>query len=181
MEAIHSGAVSFLIDGVLAAGLAVAVVTDVRLGKIFDRVTFPCIAAGLLLHTLFGGGAGAAVSIEGIAAAVGMALAVTLIAGRGLGGGDVKLLAAVGALRGPEFVMWTALFAALSGPFLCLVPLLRQGLLRQTLRNFAHNAAGRFLFHTPVEIAAGSRASKQPFGVAIAAGALLAVVRLAWM
>lgn len=179
MDATHAGAVSPLIDAVLAGGLLISVVTDVRLGKIFDRVTVPCLLVGLFLNSMASGWAGAAFSVEGMAAAVGMALAATLIAGRGLGGGDVKLLAAVGALRGPDFVMWAALFAALSGPFLCLVPLLRSGTLRYTLRNFTQNALSRFVFHSPIDIAAGSRGGKQPFGVAIAVGVVLALARLA--
>lgn len=178
MEAIHTGALAHLIDAFLAAGLGVSVITDLRSGKVYDRVTLPCMALGVLLNTWLYGWVGAGLSIAGMATAVGLALVATLLAGQGLGGGDVKLLMAVGALRGPEFALWTALFAALSGPFLCLVPLLRRGLLRATLQNFASNAVSRFAFGLPVEIAAGTRASKQPFSVAIALGVLMAVARL---
>ena len=127
-------------------------VTDLRHGKVFDRVTLPCMMAGVLLNTLFAGLTGTGASLAGMATAVGLALVTTLIAGRGLGGGDVKLLAAVGALQGPGFALWTCGFAALAGPFLCLVPLVRSGLLGYTLRNFAHNAVGRFVMGAPVQI-----------------------------
>jgi prepilin peptidase CpaA len=176
MELLHAGAPAPLIHTILAAGLAISVATDLREGRVFDRVTLPCMAAGVLLNTLFAGLAGSAASAAGIMAAVGLALAVTLLAGRGLGGGDVKLLAAIGALKGPEFALWTCAFAALSGPFLCLLPLLRSGLLRATLQNFAQNAVGRFIFRAPVDVAAGSLAGKQPFSVAIACGVVLTLL-----
>jgi prepilin peptidase CpaA len=173
MELLPAGGLQPLNDLLLAAGLAAAVVTDLRVGKVFDRVTLPCLAAGVLLNTLALGLSGTAISAAGMATAVGLALATTLLLGRGLGGGDVKLLAAVGALRGPEFALWTCLFAALSGPFLCLFPLVRNGLLARTLRNTAHNAVCRFVFGSAVEIAAGTTAGKQPFSVAIATGVIL--------
>jgi prepilin peptidase CpaA len=177
MDVSHTGALIPLANTVLAAGLLVSVATDVRQGKVFDRVTMPCVAAGILLNTLFTGWIGTGVSLAGMATAVGMALLVTLFIGNGLGGGDVKLLAAVGALRGPEFVLWTGLFAALAGPVLCLLPLWRRGLLGCTLRNFGHNAVGRFLFgNSSIEMTAGTRAGKQPFSVAIAAGVVLALL-----
>ena len=176
MELQPAAGLSALSDIVLAFGLAAAVFTDLREGKVFDRVTLPSMAAGVLLNTLFMGLVGSGISAAGMATSAGLALAMTLLLGRGLGGGDVKLLAAVGALRGPEFALWTCLFAALSGPFLCLVPLVRSRLLAQTLRNTAHNAVSRFVFGVPVEIAAGTKAGKQPFSLAIAAGCLLTLL-----
>lgn len=179
MDAIYGGAPAFLIDGVLAAVLAISVATDARERKIFDRVTMPAIVAGLLINLQFSGWPGAVFSLGGMATALCLVIAVTLLAGNGLGGGDVKLLTAVGALCGPRFVPWASAFAALSGPILWLVPLMRERLLGYTLRNFAHNCVACFLFGAPVGIAERTRAGRQPFSVAIAAGVLLAAISLA--
>jgi prepilin peptidase CpaA len=167
------------IQVVLAAGLTYSVYTDVRWGKIFNKVTFPLILAGFLLNTLFLGAAGSLESLKGFGAAIGLALLLTLVAGPGLGGGDIKLIAAIGALCGPVFVVWTCLFTALAGSFIFLIPLVRRGILLYTLRNFAGNIYRKFVLQMPVDVAEGSRSGKQPFSIAILAGVVLAFVRLA--
>lgn len=166
------------IKAVLAAGLACAVYTDVRWGKIFNKLTFPLILAGFFLNTLLRGWAGSLESLAGFGAAIGLALLLTLVAGPGLGGGDIKLIAAIGALCGPEFVLWTCMFAAVAGAFIFLVPLVRKGILLYTVRNFAGNVFRKYVLQLPVDVAEGSRSGKQPFSVAILAGALLAYIQL---
>jgi prepilin peptidase CpaA len=163
---------------VLAAGLTLAVYTDVRWGKIFNKLTFPLILAGFFLNTFFQGWHGSLASLEGIGAAIGLALALTLVAGPGLGGGDIKLIVAIGALCGPEFVLWTCLFSALAGSLIFLIPLLRRGIFLYTVRNFFGNIYRKYLLQMPVDVAEGSRGGKQPFSVAILAGVILAFVRL---
>jgi prepilin peptidase CpaA len=164
---------------VLAAGLTCCVYTDVRWGKIFNKITFPLMLTGFFLNTLFRGYAGSLASLEGFAAAIGLTLLLTLVAGPGLGGGDIKLIAAIGALCGPEFVMWTCLFTALAGSAIFLIPLIRGRILGYTLRNFAGNVYRKYLLQMPVDVAAGSRGGKQPFSLAILAGVILAFVKLA--
>ena len=50
---------------VLAAGLTISVYTDVRWGKIFNKITFPLILAGFLLNSLFFGLEGSLESLKG--------------------------------------------------------------------------------------------------------------------
>jgi prepilin peptidase CpaA len=164
---------------VLAAGVTYCVYTDVRWGKIFNKITFPLMLSGLFLNTLFRGFAGSLESLEGFAAAIGLALLLTLVAGPGLGGGDIKLIAAIGALCGPAFVLWTCLFTALAGSVIFLIPLIRRGLLIYTVRNFVGNVYRKYLLQMPVDVAEGSRSDKQPFSVAILAGVVLAFLKLA--
>ena len=42
--------IGYLIDAVLIGGVTVAVYCDVRWGKIYNKITFPCMAAGVLLN-----------------------------------------------------------------------------------------------------------------------------------
>lgn len=170
--------IGYLIDGVLLAGLLAAVYCDVRWGKIYNKITFPCMAAGLLLNTLQTGTKGSLLSLVGMGAALVAILALGLVAGAGLGGGDIKLLAAIGALRGPEFLMWAALFTALAGGVLAFIPLIRQRVVLYTLRNLFLNALGRFGHGTKTEVTQGSVAGKQPYGVAIFVGTVAALVKL---
>jgi prepilin peptidase CpaA len=79
---------------VIAAALVTAV-TDVREFKIRNLVTLPLLASGLLYHGLVGGWPGLASSFLG--ALFGFAVLIALYVLGGMGGGDVKLFAAVGA------------------------------------------------------------------------------------
>jgi prepilin peptidase CpaA len=170
--------IGYIIDGVLVAGLTASVYCDVRWGKIYNKITFPCMAAGLLLNTLKDGLGGTLLSLTGLGAALALVLALSLVAGRGLGGGDIKLLGAIGALRGAEFVLWAGLFTALAGGVLALIPLVRQRAFLYTVRNLFHNALARIGYGMPTEISQGSVAGKQPYGVAIFVGTIGALVKL---
>jgi prepilin peptidase CpaA len=179
MNAVPSVTANWILNGVLAAGLLVATYTDVRDGKIYNKLTFPCMLLGLLLNTLFGGLSGSWHSVSGVGASLVVAVALACCLGPAFGGGDLKLIAAIGALRGAEFVLWTVLFSALAGGVLVWLPLIRQRIVGYTLRNLAWNTFRRHVLHERVSVAEGSRGGKQPFSVAILAGAVLACARLA--
>jgi prepilin peptidase CpaA len=66
---------------------------------------------------------------------VGLLLFLPVFALRGLGGGDVKLLAAVGAWLGPAAVCWTALYASVAGGVMAVPLLLFRGALGRTMVN----------------------------------------------
>lgn len=170
----------WILNGIAATALVVATYTDLRDGKIYNKLTFPCIIIGFLLNTLFSGFAGSWQAISGVGAAFLIAIALTFTLGPALGGGDIKLLAVMGALRGPEFVLWTALFTALAGGVLVLVPLLRRRILAYTLRNLGWNLYRKCVLREEVDLAEGSRGGKQPFSVAILAGAVVAFWKLGW-
>jgi prepilin peptidase CpaA len=53
----------------------------------------------------------------------------------GMGGGDVKLMAALGAWVGWQAIVWTALYGAVAGGALALVVAVGHGYLRQALSN----------------------------------------------
>ena len=54
---------------------------------------------------------------------------------RGMGGGDVKLLAALGAWLGPGDAFWLAVYASLAGGVMAIVFSLARGYLMTALRN----------------------------------------------
>jgi len=87
-------------DLILVAVLVVAAVTDLRWGRVYNWLVYPAIAVGLLLPAISGDLPG----LKDHALAAGLAFVVLLVcyAVGGLGGGDVKLLTAVGALGGYE-------------------------------------------------------------------------------
>ncbi|WP_235680402.1 prepilin peptidase [Paenibacillus albicereus] len=80
--------------------LAYSVVTDLAVRKIYDHATIPAMLYFAALHTLHPAGAGMLPALGGAAGLLAAGLLVAFIS-RGLfGGGDIKLLAAVGAALG---------------------------------------------------------------------------------
>ena len=79
---------------------AIAATTDVRSGLIPNWLTLPALVAAPAVHALLGGAGAAQASLLGIALC-GLAPYLLFRAGA-LGGGDVKLFAAIGAIAGPS-------------------------------------------------------------------------------
>ena len=112
---------------------SIACVTDLRTRRIPNVLTFGA-ALGAFLYQFAGGG------VEGLGDAalgwlVGAAIFIVPFALGGLGGGDVKLLAALGAWLGPADVVFLALYAGLAGGVMALVVAAIHGYLGTALRN----------------------------------------------
>jgi prepilin peptidase CpaA len=87
-------------------------VTDSRSGRIPNALTLPALVGGLLLNTAFHGTSGALASMAGVLLAGGVpALLHRFTRGAAIGGGDVKLFAALGALLGPTLGLQLELLA----------------------------------------------------------------------
>jgi prepilin peptidase CpaA len=110
-----------------------ACVTDVRSRRIPNVLTFGSAAAALAFGLASGGFQGLGWAAAGWA--VGAVLFFPLFALGGLGAGDVKLLAALGAWLGPGLAVWVALLAALAGGPLAVAVALSRGYARQALGN----------------------------------------------
>src|SRR5688572_2362189 len=91
----------------LAVGF-VACVTDVRSRRIPNVLTFGAAAAALLFHLFVAGTGGLQTAVGGWL--VGTVLFLPFFALGGMGAGDVKLLAALGAWLGPRETVWLALY-----------------------------------------------------------------------
>ena len=165
------------IPAVMAAAAAcIGGYSDIRSGKIPNRMTFPFMAAGLAVNGLLGGLTGLGSSVCGILLGFSFFL---LFAIGALKAGDVKLYMAVGALGGWRFCMDTMVFSVLIGgaaAFLILVShkngRKRLGDLWQYLVNMV--LTRRFYMYQPRD-----RSSYFSYGCCISAGALAALVKLA--
>ncbi len=124
--------VAALADLVLFIVILACLITDLRERKIYNKVLFPAVAAGIILNTAHLGLPGMRTSIAGLI--TGILLFLVPFALGGLGAGDVKLLGAVGALKGPLFAVYTALGTALIGGVLALLVLLWQSKLLSALK-----------------------------------------------
>ncbi|MBL0157199.1 MAG: prepilin peptidase [Bryobacterales bacterium] len=99
---------------ILAAALGLAAsVTDLRNRTVPNWLTCPAILCGLLWYGITGGLRGAGFSLAGAMVGFGSLLVFFLMGN--MGGGDVKLLAAFGALVGPGLVFQALIWIALLG------------------------------------------------------------------
>ena len=84
---------------VVSVVVAIAALKDVASYRIRNRLVVPVLFAALLFHAFSGGLSGLVYSLQGML--VGFLLLFFLWLIGGMGAGDVKLLAAVGAWIGP--------------------------------------------------------------------------------
>jgi prepilin peptidase CpaA len=164
---------------------AAAAVWDLRTGLIPDRLVFGGLVLGLLLRGVLEPLLHGESALRALAGALAGALAsavvpLVLYLANGLGGGDLKLLAAVGALAGPLCGAELQVYAFSLGSLFAFGYLAYRGALLQTL---ASSAA----LLVPVAALRGGRTRAEPrrprlqfrFGPAIFAGAL-ATAALHW-
>jgi prepilin peptidase CpaA len=164
-----------LADFVLLIVILICLVTDLRERRIYNKIVFPAVAAGIILNTAQFGLPGLRTSITGLL--IGVMLFIVPFALGGLGAGDVKLLGAVGALKGPLFVLYAALGTALFGGVLAVLVLIWQSRLLSTLRRLGTalgvlvggggKGAALFMERTPYS-------SLIPYGVPIFLGTIAA-------
>ena len=110
-----------------------ACVTDLKSRRIPNVLTFGSAVAAIGYHLATAGFDGFVVAIAGWFA--GLALLFVPFALGGMGGGDVKLMAALGAWVGAAFSVWIVLYAGIAGGVLALVVAAYQGYLRTALGN----------------------------------------------
>ena len=81
----------------------VALVWDLRTRRIPNAVTVSALIAALLFHGVTGGWAGLGMALGGFGAGFGLLFVLWLVGGGG--GGDVKLMGALGAWLGPKLIL----------------------------------------------------------------------------
>lgn len=111
----------------------IACVTDIRSRRIPNVLTFGAALAGLIFHLVTGGRDAGFDSAMGYLA--GTALFLPFFVLGGMGAGDIKLLAALGAWVGPHEVLWLAISASIAGGVFAVVVGLARGYLRTAFRN----------------------------------------------
>ena len=154
------------VENVLLAALLFTVMyTDWRFLRIPNVLTYPAMLVGVTLGAfeafpgeLFGHGL-----VDHVAAVIlAFAISYPFYAAGGLKAGDAKLLMAMGAIRGSNFLLIAAVYGALIGGVLAVGFILT--------RRLARPAAGA----APTTLS-GIMKSSIPYGVALGVGGLLAL------
>lgn len=114
--------VKFQIVGLI---VIVSVYTDLKYGKIFNKLTFPFFFAGFLYNFMFKGFHGLVSSFIGFLICF-IPFFIFFQLG-GVGGGDVKLLAGIGSWVGYPQVLWIVFMTSISGLFVSILISLFKG------------------------------------------------------
>jgi prepilin peptidase CpaA len=117
---------------VLVATLALAFI-DVCKFKIYNVLIYPLLLAGLIYHTVVGGVPSFADSLVGTL--VGFSIFFPFYILGGVGGGDVKLMAAVGAWLGLPLIFVVFLASSLLAGLYALILVVAYGRVRETWLN----------------------------------------------
>ncbi len=159
---------------VIIAGLLVllAVYSDIRRRKIPNCLTLPAIALGFLVNFLGNSWNGLIFALFGLLVGAGL-LTLPYLFG-GMGGGDVKLLAALGAILGSYAAVNIFLYATLVGGAIAVVVAIANKSFVDMLKKVWLLLKCIFLFRAPLT-GAGlfKRSLAIPYGLAIASGTYL--------
>ncbi|MBV9760430.1 MAG: prepilin peptidase [Acidobacteriaceae bacterium] len=160
-----------LISTVIAAGLF-----DLRYRRIPNWLNLGAITAGLAANILLFALHGFTFALLGMGCS--LLIYVPLYLVRGMGAGDVKLMAAVGAIVGPWNWLGIFLCTALLGGLVSLLYVLLRRRLNQTMLNLGLIASDLLHARLPAERHASldirhAEALRMPHGAVIALGAMV--------
>jgi len=172
-------AILYVVPITLVVGIAI--ITDLRSRRIPNSLTFPALCAALIIRFSLEGWMGLGLAVSGAFVAPIFLLLIHL--GKGIGMGDLKLAAVVGAFFGPIPALVAMFATAILGGLLAMALLMQRGQLLAELFSL-------FLVGLPFlksrkaaeRPATDSRiVTTMPYGVAIALGSLTTLAGYAWL
>ena len=152
-----------------------ALVWDLRKGRIPNRITYSGMGAALALRALLGGWHGSVDGLIGGLLGGGIFLLFFLV--RGMGAGDVKLMTAMGLFAGVRQCMVIMVVTALAGGVLAVAAMIYRRRGFQTLQNLGSLLRYHVMFglkpHPEINLQ-NPESIRMPYAVAIATGTLYA-------
>jgi prepilin peptidase CpaA len=152
--------------------LVIATFTDVRNRRIPNWLVFPFFGSGVAVSGWLHGWHGVGMSFAG--AGLGLLIYGLLFCMGGMGAGDVKLCAAIGAWIGPTQLMFSLVFTGLVGGAMALIWALSAGFLKELFLHtgdlaFGSKERGEVVLNNPLR-------RKMPYAPAIAVGTLISFI-----
>ncbi|MDI3534995.1 MAG: prepilin peptidase CpaA [Thermosediminibacterales bacterium] len=167
--------IDIFINVLLLVLLSISFYTDVKYNIIPNKITLPVIITALLINGYRTGFSGFLFGLKGLVTGI-FLLFIPYCLG-GIGAGDVKLLGAVGALKGPLFAVKTILLGGLIGGVIAAYLIYRRGMIKSSAKNLmligytiASGGKPGFLFEQY------RHAQTFPYGTAIALGGILSLL-----
>jgi prepilin peptidase CpaA len=159
--------------------VVLAAVSDLRSRRIPNWLVVPFLLAGVITLTVKYGAHGLAQSLEGLM--LGAILLGVLCWLGGMGMGDVKLCAAIGAWVGPGQLMLALVLMGIAGGVMAVIWALRGGFLKESLTGTGELVFGSwkrgFRAHEKL-VLSNPEARKMPYAPAIAIGTILSFLAL---
>ena len=171
------------IQVLLFAVVVISAYTDITIRKVYDWITIPATVFGATLNyvadgagqgtlsTIHGGGG---LSSSALGWLVGFGIFFVVWLRGGLGFGDVKLMGAIGALKGFPFIIGAMFWSSLVGAIMALGALAWRGRLREGLAGSLRRFVG---LSRPQPVATDDASAPEavtvPYGFAIAVGTML--------
>jgi prepilin peptidase CpaA len=134
----------YSIQTVLVLVVIIAAWCDIRTRRIPNPLPLAGTLLGFALHVWNSGWHGAVTSLEG--ALLGLGFFIVFYFAGGMGAGDVKLFAAIGALVGPQALVLVFVFTGLLGGILAAAVVIWRRQWRATLPYGAVIAGGTLMF-----------------------------------
>lgn len=158
-----------MLNAVLVIVLLISVITDLKERKIYNKVIFPAMLLVFLLHGFMFGWSGLLDSFIGFLTGLAILLIPYLMGG--MGAGDVKLLALVGAVKGASFVFVSAIYMGVFGGVIGLIVILfRKGIFSRLKATLYALCGIRYGLKVPLALNKDGLQATIPYGVAIAGG-----------
>lgn len=154
--------------------VALAAIYDWRLRKVPNWLNLSGAIVGIGLNTFFFAMHGLVSALLGLLLALAIYIPFHLL--RAMGAGDAKLMAAVGAVAGPQNWLLILLYTMLAGGVMALAVAARSGRMRKTFTNTAVVAQDLLQLQSPARHpeldVRNPRSVRLPHAVSIAAGSL---------
>jgi len=147
---------------------------DLRYRKIPNWATLPGIVLGFGMNGIHSGWAG--MKASGLGFLVGFGALLVLFVLGWMGGGDVKLMAAVGTLKGYPFVASALFYSLIVGVVIGVAMLVWNRRTLDTLKNLFYVIGSRVSRLVPKQDIDPSKTQKIPFGLAIVLGTAWALI-----
>lgn len=171
--------ITYLTGFLTVVALFLAAYFDWRFTRIPNWLTFPMWIYGLLAGFLAEGKTGLIDHSTGLL--VGLLLLLLPYLMGGMGAGDVKFLAGIGAMQGWRFVFGAMFNGALIGGLVAFTVLLRHRAFKSRFKSFWSNLRQLIIVDLltlrkipePEDTPAGPQEQTIPYGVALATGALI--------
>lgn len=160
----------------VSAVLIFAAYIDGKQLKVPNWITFPMVLSGLLYHSVASGWHGAGDSLNGIV--WGLLCLLPLYAIGGMGAGDVKLMAGIGAWLGATTTCYAFAVTVVVGALMAVVMILFSGRLQHHARQFVHIAYEIMVVRNPRKLFATAKERKPtmyllPYGIPICIGSII--------
>jgi prepilin peptidase CpaA len=158
-------------EAIVVTTVCVACFYDVTTSRIPNVLTFMAAGLGLLFHAFAPAGSGWSHTLLGLLA--GLLVFFPLFALRAMGGGDVKLMAAIGSWIGATSILNVALYGSVAGGLLAVIVAVRRRYLKKAITNVKMLLMFWWVEGVkpfPALTLESSEGLRLPYAVAIAAG-----------